>query len=135
MATLLAHIAVKPGADAAFEALCRTLYERSHAKDAGLVRYEYWRSATPHLYYCLLAFDDYRAFMTHQTSAHHEAAVPGLGATIATLHLEWIDPVPGGSALPPTRSQPLPTDASPLARRYAEQIPVELAAWWGEITR
>lgn len=135
MATLLAHITVKPGQEAAFEAVCRTLHAHSHAKDPGLLRYEYWRSTTPRLYYALLAFEDYRAFMVHQTSDHHEAAVPELGKTIETLRLEWIDPLPGGSDLPPTREQALAPDASPLARRYGESIPVEVAQWWGAITR
>lgn len=130
MASLLAHITVKPGMEAAFEALCRSLHAASHAQDPGLIRYEYWRSGTPRLYYCLLAFEDYRSFMVHQTSDHHEDAVPALHAVIETLRLEWIDPVPGGSDLPPTRVQALAPDASPLAQRYAESIPVEIAPWW-----
>lgn len=131
MATLLAHISVKPGMEAAFEEICRSLHAASHAKDPGLIRYEYWRSSTPQLYFCLLAFEDYRSFMVHQTSEHHEAAVPGLGDTVETLRLEWIDPMPGGSDLPQTRAQTLAPDASPLAQSYAESIPLEIAEWWG----
>jgi quinol monooxygenase YgiN len=130
MATLFAHIQIKAGQEPAFEALCQTLHERSHAEDSGLIRYEYWRSGTPGLYYCLLVFEDYRSFMAHQTSAHHEDAVPALHQAIESMRLEWLDPVPGASDLPATREQSLSDDASPLAKRYAETIPVQIAAWW-----
>lgn len=130
MATLLAHITVRPGTEAEFEALSRTLYERTHATETGVRHYEYWRGAAPRTYYTLLSFDDHRAFIAHQTSDHHETASPDLGRMIESLRLEWVDPVPGASTLPPTRMQtPLP-DAGPLTVDYTDRFAAVVAEWW-----
>ena len=116
MATLLAHITVRPGAEADFEAVAKALYEGTHSTETGVRHYEYWRGAEPRTYYTLLSFDDHRAFIAHQTSDHHEAASPVLGRLIESLRLEWVDPVPGASALSPTGMQDAPPDAG-LVRR------------------
>ena len=47
MATLLAHITVRPGAEREFERIALTLYERTHTLESGVLRYEYWRGAAP----------------------------------------------------------------------------------------
>lgn len=130
MATILAHIRVKTGSEPDFERTVRELFEHSHGSEPGLRRYEYWRGQEPGHYYCLLAFDDYAGFLTHQSSPHHEAATPQLMTQIASLRLEWLDPVQGASPLPSTAPQSLPADATELVRRYAEMIPVEMAGWW-----
>ena len=130
MATILAHITVKKGKETAFEEISRRLYARSHAVERDLIRYEYWRGQTRGRYYCLLSFPDYRRFMVHQTSDHHEAEVAQLRAVMAKFKLEWVDPVPGSSPLLPTRSQSLGEDASELAIRYEQSIPLTVAEWW-----
>lgn len=130
MATLLAHIVVKPGAEARFEAVAQHLFARTHADEHGVLRYEYWRGSEPRSYGTLLAFGDHRAFLAHQTSPHHEAAAPELGEIIESIRLEWIDPVPGASPLPPTAPQDVPPDADELTRRYARRFAVQLATWW-----
>lgn len=130
MATLLAHITVRAGAEADFEALASTLYERTHADESGVRRYEYWRGAEPRTYYTLLAFDDHRAFIAHQTSAHHEAASPELGRLIESLRLEWVDPVAGACELPPTAMQAAPDGASDLERDYTDRFAAIVAPWW-----
>ena len=76
MSTILAHLRVKPGEEARFEGIARELYAGSQASDRGLRHYEYWRGAEPGTYYCLLAYDDHRSFVAHQTSDHHESASP-----------------------------------------------------------
>lgn len=106
------------------------MFTASHSTEKALRRYEYWRAQDPGEYYCLLAFDDFLGFMTHQSSPHHEAAAAPLMNQIAELRLEWVDPVPGASPLPPTGTQELPADADALVRRYAEMMPVEIADWW-----
>ena len=73
MATILAHIKVAAGNEREFEAVIRPLYEATHRLEPDCRRYEYWRGAEPGTYYCLLSFRDFRAFMTHQASEHHEA--------------------------------------------------------------
>ena len=130
MATILAHIRVKPGAEAEFEATARAMFAASHGKEKALRRYEYWRAQYPGEYYCLLSFDDYDGFMAHQTSPHHEAAAGPLMDQIADMRLEWVDPIEGASPLPATRAATAPADADELTKRYAEMIPVVIADWW-----
>lgn len=133
MATILAHLTVKPGAEAQFEAIARDLYRNTHALETDVLRYEYWRGAEPGTYYTLLSFRDFPAFLVHQTSDHHETASPRLGAVLAGLRLEWLDPVPQASPLPPTQSAPIAPDADELTRQYAERFAVQIAAWWGGV--
>lgn len=133
MATILAHIRIKPGLEAAFERTAQAMFVSSHGREPNLKRYEYWRSQTAGEYYCLLAFDDFMGFMKHQSSSHHEAAAEPLTEMIAELKLEWVDPVQGASPLPPTRSQTVPPDADAVVRRYAEMMPVVMADWWAPL--
>jgi len=130
MATLLAHITVRPGAEADFESIARTLYERTHATESGVRHYEYWRGSEPRTYYTLLAFDDHRAFVAHQASDHHEAASPQLGPVIERIRLEWVDPIDGASPLEPTEMQPAPVDADDLTADYTERYAARIADWW-----
>jgi quinol monooxygenase YgiN len=133
MATILAHITVRPGTEAEFEALARTLYEATHATETSVRHYEYWRGSEPRTYYTLLSFDDHRGFIAHQTSEHHESASPELGRMIEGLRLEWVDPVPGASALVPTRMQAAPSDADQLTRDYTDRFAAVIAEWWSTI--
>jgi quinol monooxygenase YgiN len=130
MATLLAHITVRPGAEADFEAVARTLYERTHATETAVVRYEYWRGRDPRTYYSLLSFDDHQGFIAHQTSDHHESASPELGRLIEDLTLEWVDPVAGASDLVPTEMQSAPDGADDLTVAYTERYAALVAPWW-----
>lgn len=130
MATILAHLHLKPGAQASFEQTIRSLFEVSHRSEPALRRYEYWRAQEPGHYYCLLSFDDFMGFMTHQSSSYHEAAVEPLMGQIAQMRLEWVDPVQGAAPLPMTRAQGVPGSATELVRKYAEMMPVCEADWW-----
>lgn len=133
MATILAHISVRPGAEADFEAISRELYAESHASEEGLLRYEYWRGAEVGSYYTLLSFRDFASFIAHQTSDHHEAASPKLGAVLTGLRLEWLDPVEGASPLPRTEPQDLSHVAHELTRLYAERFAARVAPWWATV--
>ena len=115
--------------EARFEALVSELHEAT-ARESGKRHYDYFRSAEPGLYYCLLAFDDFHAFLAHQTSEHHEKASPQLGELIAKMRLEWVDPVQGASELPPTDMQALPDDADELTTRYHQLFAATLQDWW-----
>jgi quinol monooxygenase YgiN len=130
MATILAHIRVHEGRERDFEAAARALFDATHAAEAGVRQYEYWRGAEPGLYHCLLAFDDFHAFLAHQTSDHHERAAPQLAALIRDMELEWVDPVPGASRLPPTRMQDLPGGADELTARYHQLFAARVQTWW-----
>lgn len=130
MATLLAHITVKPGTEDRFEAIARELHERTHADEDAVLRYEYWRGAAERTYYSLLAFPDHHSFLIHQTSDHHEEASPAIGAVVESIRLEWVDPIAGASHLPPTNSQDGPEGADELTARYAESYAAQVADWW-----
>ncbi|MFP8873989.1 MAG: antibiotic biosynthesis monooxygenase family protein [Myxococcota bacterium] len=133
MATLLAHIRVHPGREAEFEDVAREMHARTHADEPGCRRYEYWRGKTPYQYYCLLAFDDYHAFLRHQASEHHEAAAPRFGELIAEIRLEWLDPVYGASGLAQTDPQALPEGAAEAIQRAARWFGVETQPWWRDL--
>jgi len=133
MATILAHITVKPGAAERFEAIARTLYERTHELEPNVRRYEYWRGADEGTYYTLLSFDGFVDFLRHQTSDHHESASPQLGDVIAGLRLEWVDPIAGASPLAPTDDEELPADASELMRTYSQRFAAQIASWWSPL--
>lgn len=130
MATLLAHITVRPGTEQRFEALARTLYERTHADETGVLRYEYWRGADERSYYSLLSFVDHRAFVTHQASDHHESASPSIGEMVERIRLEWLDPISGAADLPPTDMQGAPDGASDLVTKYTDRYAAQVADWW-----
>ena len=130
MATLLAHITGRPGAEHQFEEVARRLYERTHTDESGVRRYEYWRGTQPRSYYTLLSFDDHRTFIAHQTSDHHESASPALGQLIEHLRLEWLDPVQGASDLAVTAHQPAPDDSTALVTAYTDRFKASVAEWW-----
>lgn len=135
MATILAHITVIAGREERFEAIAEDLYRSSHVHDEGLLRYEYWRGAQPQTYYALLSFTDFSAFIAHQTSAHHEIAAPLIGAVVADLRLEWVDPVQGASELPSTDAQDLAASLDKLTAVYAKRFRAEIAQWWLALRR
>lgn len=130
MATLLAHITVRPGSEGRFEQIARELHERTHAAEPDVLRYEYWRGADERTYYSLLSFPDHRTFIVHQTSDHHEIASPQIGAVVESIRLEWVDPIDGAGTLPPTNSQPTLEGADHLTSKYTEQYAARVADWW-----
>jgi quinol monooxygenase YgiN len=133
MATILAHITIREGKEAEFEAVARELYTASHGSEEGLRYYEYWRGAEPRTYYTLLAFDDHRAFIAHQTSDHHEDASPVLGQVIEGIKLEYVDPIQGASPLPATEVQDAPPDADELTAEYTKSYAAQVASWWNGV--
>jgi hypothetical protein len=52
---------------------------------------------------------------------------------IESLRLEWVDPVPGASALNPTAMQPPLPDADQLTRDYTDRFAAVVAEWWSTI--
>ncbi len=132
MATIVAHIRVKSGQEQRFEQIARTLFADTHEHETGVLRYEYWRGSEPRTYYTLLAFDDFRTFIGHQTSPHHETASPDLGAVIESLRLEWVDPIVGASPLPSTDHQDVLPDADELTKAYSRRFAAQISPWWLE---
>ena len=128
MATLLAHLKIKPGKEAAFERIAEEMYRRSHGEEAAVRRYEYWRGAEPGTYYCLESFPDFIGFISHQSSDHHESF--DFGSVLADIRLEFVDPVGSASPLTATEHTPLPPDASELERAYYARYPDIRQDWW-----
>ena len=123
-------IAVKPGTEERWEAICRRLYAATHGSEPRMLRYEYWRGQAPRSYYCSLAFEDHRAFIEHQVSDHHETESPSIGECLESFRLEFLDPVAGASELPATAHQAAPDDADDLTERYTERFRAQVADWW-----
>ena len=135
VATILAHIRVKPGTANRFEDVARKLYAETHANESRVRRYEYWRGSEENTYYTLLSFDSFVGFMEHQTSDHHESASPSLGPIMAGLRLEWVDPIGDSTPLEPTNHEDLPTDANDLMLLYGQRFAPDVAGWWMPLRR
>ena len=135
MATLLVKLKIKPGMEARYEQIQSDLYQQTHDIEKGVVRrYEAWRGTEERTYYAILSYDDYYTFMRdHQTSSHHELATPPLMEVIEAESIEWVDPLPRASDLPPTTDQELPEEASPLVRRYHEAMGFSVPGWWANV--
>lgn len=132
MATILAHLKVRPGEGERFEAIARRLHESTHRHEDEVLRYEYWRGAEPDSYYTLLSFRDEHGFIAHQVSDHHEEAGEGLGEVLADLRLEWLDPVEGASDLPHTEHLPPIADAGERWLHYHGAMGADVQDWWLE---
>ena len=130
MATILAHLKVKPGMAARFEEIAAELYRLTHEHEPDVRRYEYWRGAEADTYYTLLSYDTFLDFIEHQVSDHHESASPQLGEVLAGLRLEWVDPIGGSSPLTPTDAQEPPADAPELVQTYARRFAAQVSDWW-----
>ena len=130
MATLLAHVRIKPGAEARFEQIAADMYRHTHGDEADVRRYEYWRGAEAGTYYCLESFPDLDGFLTHQTTAHHSSYGPALREVIAEMHLEWVDPLAHASPLAPTNTVALRPDATETYRLAHERFSSVVAGWW-----
>ncbi|MEM8903682.1 MAG: antibiotic biosynthesis monooxygenase [Actinomycetota bacterium] len=130
MATILAHLRVRPGEEERFESIARRLHESTHAHEADVLRYEYWRGAEPGAYYTLLSFRDEHGFIAHQVSEHHEDAGAGLGEVLADIRLEWVDPVDGACGLPPTERQGPVADATERWLHYHGSMGADVQEWW-----
>jgi len=129
MTTLLAHIKIKPGAEAQWEAIMADMIAQTWGTETGVQRYEYWKGEAPNLYYCLLSFDDKWTFYRHQMSPHHEGH--DFAAVLEDIRLEYVDPVKGaGGGLPPTLDPALPEDADADLRTAQERFPLVIPAWW-----
>lgn len=130
LATILAHIRIKPGMEKRFEEIAANLYAGTNEHETNVRRYEYWRGAEEGLYYTLLSFDDHNSFLVHQSSDHHEVAGAQLGEVMAGITLEWVDPIQSASPLAPTNMQDLPAGATPLMERYHQNLPAQVQEWW-----
>lgn len=128
MATLLAHIRIKPGCEEQWEEIMQAMVRDTFANEKGVLRYEYWKGEEPNLWYSLLSFVDKQAFFVHQDSEHHRTQ--SFGDVIEAIRLEFLDPVEGASDLPRTADLPLPEDAPPGIRQWEKITPVKLADWW-----
>lgn len=130
MATMLAHITVKPGSEERWEEICRRMYAATHEEESAVRRYEYWRGQDPRTYYTLLSFDDHRSFIVHQTSDHHETESPNIGECLEAFRLEFVDPIGGASDLPSTDHQEAPDGSAELVEKYTERFRAQVADWW-----
>ncbi|MEQ8859061.1 MAG: hypothetical protein RIC56_10460 [Pseudomonadales bacterium] len=130
MATLLAHLKIKEGREAEYEAIQARLYRETHGREPDVRRYEFFRGPGRGEYYGLLSYDDFVGFMEHQSSDHHEAFTAPFRELVEESSIFWIDPIGSASDLTPTDPQPLPEGASQLMRDYAKMFAIEVPDWW-----
>lgn len=131
MASLLAHIKIKPGCEAQFEAITQDMVAKTLGQEPGVLRYEYWKGEAENFWYCLLSFKDKWAFYEHQRSDYHEGH--DFASVIEDIRLEYLDPVKGaGGGLPPTEDLPLPDNASADQREAQKLWPLTVPQWWAE---
>ena len=130
MTTILAHLEIKPGKEAKWETIMADMVRQTFAKEENVIRYEYFKGQKPLHYYCLLSFDDKWAFYLHQASDYHEGH--DFEDVLASVELEYIDPVLGACELPSTENPPLPEDASEMLRNTAALFPILIPEWWAD---
>ena len=130
MTTILAHLEIKPGKEAKWEAIMADMVRQTFAKEEKVIRYEYFKGQKPLQYYCLLSFEDKWAFYLHQASDYHEGH--DFEDVLAGFELEYIDPVAGACELPKTKDLPLPEDASTVQRNTAAMFPILIPGWWAD---
>jgi len=128
MATILAHIEIKPGTESQWESIMADMVSQTFAHEEQVLRYEYFKGQSPLHYYCLLSFEDKWAFYLHQASDYHEGH--DFEAVLANVELEYLDPVKGASDLPPTLNPLLPDDATDAQRATEAAFPIHIPGWW-----
>lgn len=133
MATLLAHVTVHPGTEKQFETIVSELHRRTHADEPEVLRYDWVRGAEPRTYYTFLSYPDHRTFIEHQVSDQHEEAAAQFRDMIASIRIEWVDPIGVSGDLPATETQEAPDDADELTKKYSERFAATVAEWWGPL--
>lgn len=84
MISVVATMAVRSGAEAAFESAMADLAAQVRANEPGCKLYTLVKDAeTPGRYLVLELYDDEAAMRAHGESAHFRAAAPGLGGHLA----------------------------------------------------
>jgi quinol monooxygenase YgiN len=129
MASLIAQVTVHEGTEARFEQAIGELQRRTHAEEPDVIHYEWFRGQEPGSYFTYLSYPDHRTFIEHQVSDQHESAAATFRDMIATIELEWVDPI-RESELPATETQPAPDDADELTEKYADRFAATVADWW-----
>ena len=74
---------VKPGIEAQVEALLREMAAETLAKDAGCLRYEWYRGAAPQTYVLIERWTDGAAVQAHLRAPHMAAIFEKLGPLTA----------------------------------------------------
>jgi len=118
MASLIAHVTVHEGTESQFEKAIGDLQRLTHSEEPDVIHYEWFRGQP-----------DHRTFIEHQVSDQHESAAATFRDMIATIELEWVDPI-RESELPATETQPAPDDADELTKKYADRFAATVADWW-----
>ncbi len=135
MATILAHIQIKPGKEARFEALQSALWRTTHATEPRTTRYEFFRGEVDGSYYGLLSFEDFQAFLVHQSSDAHEEFGAEFADVVQDIRIEWVDAIEGANSLTPNAPQDAPPGASDLQQKYAKSYAIRMADWWSALRK
>ena len=126
MATFLAHIRVLPGREQDFEQIAAELHPArtsTSPTSATSTGGRPSRRATTRWRPSTASTASWSTRRVTTTSSRHQRC----GDVIETMHLEWLDPVPGASDAAVTDVGPLPDGASDWPRATTSASP---ATWW-----
>lgn len=112
-----------------FETLAAELWEVSHRSEPGLHRYEYLRGTDPGTYLTSMIFADYEAFLFHQASPHHVSYGEQMRPLMASLDVEYAQPVDGTFGRPDVDVAPSDVDPGKV-EYYRERYPEPSSQWW-----
>lgn len=88
------RVKVRPGQNAAFEALFAALQARVRAVTPGTVFYDLFRSRTdPQGYFVLEKYENSTAWEAHQQSEHGKAYFPQIRAILDDIAVEYFDEI------------------------------------------
>ena len=133
MATLLSYIKVKAGKETAYEDMQAVLYQDTWSNEPGCRRYEFFRGPDRGEYYALLSFDDFQAFLVHQSSDHHEDFGKQFGEIIDDHWVKWVDPLERCSkGLVSSNPQQPQEGATQLMIENSQTMAIEVPDWWLE---
>ncbi len=131
MITLLSIQTVASGRESDYVAIQQKLWRLTHERESEtVVRYEHYRGTKTNQFVSLLTFRSFEAFLEHQVAPYHDDV--DWEGLFVEHEMQWLDPLPGANDLASTLLPMVPPDLAPEKRVYAEMLPSERPAWWGE---
>ena len=129
MATLLAHVTIKPDFEDHWESIAKRVFSGTHENETGCVRYEYWRGTDERTYYVLLSFESFNDFIIHQVADYHHNT--DFKDCFEKFRLEWVDPIRGASPLNESQtSGPTDENKNNVWSQYVKNHSVQTPDWW-----
>lgn len=127
MTTMMCQLLIREGMEKAYEELQRKMYEPTINGEHNRL-YHTFRTENPREYFCLMSFDDYAAFIRHETSPHHEMV--DWFVYIEDIKFHWLEPLEGASSLTAHTDYQVIRNPTPLEQKYISLFQIKRADWW-----